>query len=104
VNYSSHVLQLLRTAEFDRWLGGLRDRVGLKSITARLDRLAQGHWGDCQPVGGEVTELRLHVGPGYRVYCWQDGAVLVVLLVGGDKSTQQRDIARAQAMVKALKE
>jgi putative addiction module killer protein len=96
--------QLLRTAEFDRWLGGLRDRVAVRNIAARLDRLALGHWGDCQPVGGEVVELRVFAGPGYRIYCWQDGDVLIVLLCGGDKSTQARDITRAQAMVKELKE
>lgn len=95
---------LLRTAEFDQWLGGLRDRVGRKLITARLDRLVQGHWGDCKAVGSEVTELRVNAGPGYRVYCWQDGSVIVVMLVGGDKGSQKRDIARAQAMVKQLKE
>lgn len=98
------MLQLLRTAEFDRWLSGLRDRAGKLRIAARLDRLAQGHWGDCKALGGGVTELRVHAGPGYRVYCWQDGAVLVVLLVGGDKASQPRDIAHAQAMVQALKE
>jgi putative addiction module killer protein len=96
--------QILRTAEFDQWLGGMRDRIGRKLVTARIDRLAHGHWGDCQPVGGEVTELRVHSGPGYRVYCWQDGPVVILMLAGGDKSTQDRDIARAQAMVKALKE
>ena len=90
------MLQLLRTAEFDKWLGGLRDRVGLKSITARLDRLAQGHWGDCHPVGGDVTELRVHAGPGYRVYCWQDGAVLVVLLVVGSKIWALRQARRRE--------
>lgn len=95
---------ILRTAEFDAWLDGLRDRTGLKLVMARLDRLAQGHWGDCEAVGGEVTELRVHAGPGYRVYCWQDGPVVVVMLAGGDKSTQKRDIARARAMVKQLKE
>ena len=95
---------ILRTAEFNEWLSGLRDRIGLKLVTARLDRLAQGHWGDCEPVGGEVTELRVHTGSGYRVYCWQDGPVVVVMLAVGVKTTQQRDIARAQAMVKQLKE
>ena len=55
-------------------------------------------------MGGEVVELRVFAGPGYRIYCWQDGDVLIVLLCGGDKSTQARDITRAQAMVKELKE
>jgi putative addiction module killer protein len=98
------MLRLLRTAEFNDWMSGLRDRVAVRQIAARLDRLAQGHWGDAKPVGGEVTELRVHVGPGYRVYCWQEGALVLVLLCGGDKSTQRRDVARARAMVQELKE
>ena len=98
------MLQILRTSNFDRWLSGLKDRVGQKLIASRLDRLAQGHWGDCKPVGGEVTELRIHAGPGYRVYCWCDGAVVVVALGGGDKSSQVADIAAAKAMVVIMKE
>lgn len=98
------MFQILRTAKFDHWLSGLKDGVGQKLIAARLDRLAQGHWGDCKPVGGEVTELRIHAGPGYRVYCWCDGAVVVVALGGGDKSSQVSDIAAAKAMVVILKE
>ncbi len=78
--------------------------MGQKQVLARLARLSLGHWGDCKPVGGEVTELRIHSGPGYRVYCWQDGATVVVALGGGDKSTQGRDITRAQNMVSQLKE
>ena len=95
--------QILRTAAFDDWLQTLRDKVGQRQVLARLTRLSLGNWGDCKPVGGEVTELRIDSGPGYRVYCWRDGDVVVVALGGGDKSTQQKDIARAQAMVKELK-
>ena len=98
------MFQIFRTARFDQWLSGLKDRVGQKLIAARLDRLSQGHWGDCKPVGGDVTELRIHTGPGYRVYCWRDGAVVVVALGGGDKSSQASDIAAAKAMVVILKE
>ena len=58
----------------------------------------------CKPVGGELVELRVHSGPGYRVYCWKDGLTVVVALGGGDKSSQERDIAKAQHMVTVLKE
>ncbi|WP_404299818.1 type II toxin-antitoxin system RelE/ParE family toxin [Alicycliphilus denitrificans] len=102
--YSSLMFEIQRTALFDEWLGSLKDRLGQKQILARLARLSLGHWGDCKPVGGEVVELRIHVGPGYRVYCWKDGATVVIALGGGDKSTQSRDIAAAQAMVEMLKE
>ena len=98
------MIQVLRTAAFDDWLQSLRDKVGQRQILARHTRLSLGNWGDCKPVGGEVTELRIDFGPGYRVYCWRDGDVVVVALGGGDKSTQQRDIAKAQAMVQELKE
>ena len=102
--YINLMLQILRTHEFDAWIGGLRDKVGQRQVLARLARLSLGHWGDCQPVGGEVTELRIDSGPGYRVYCWKDGATVVVALGGGDKSGQEKDIAKAQGMVKILKE
>lgn len=98
------MFRLLRTAVFDDWMARLRDRDALRHIAARLDRLALGHWGDAKPVGADVLELRVHAGPGYRVYCWRDGDALVVLLCGGSKSTQSRDIARAQAMAKDLKD
>jgi len=98
------MFQVLRTAAFSEWLNGLKDRIGQKQIITRLDRLGLGHWGDCASVGGEVVELRIHFGPGYRVYCWRDGATVVVALGGGDKSSQQRDIAAAQAMVVEMKE
>ena len=103
VNYGSHMIQVLRTAAFDAWLHGLRDQVAKKQILARLTRLSLGNWGDCKPVGGEVTELRIDTGPGYRVYCWRSGEIVVIALGGGDKSTQQRDIEKAQAMVQELK-
>ena len=87
--------QVLRTEEFNNWITGLRDKVGQKQVLARLTRLSLGHWGDCKPVGGEVTELRIDTGPGYRVYCTRRGKVLYLLLLGGDKSSQKRDIQRA---------
>ena len=98
------MFQILRTTEFDAWLGALRDKAGQKQVLARLTRLSLGHWGDCKPIGGDVVELRIHSGPGYRVYCWKEGLTVVVALGGGDKSTQERDIAKAQNMVTLLKE
>ncbi len=98
------MFHIQRTSAFDSWIGGLRDKVGQKQIMSRLARLSLGHWGDCRPVGGEVTELRIDSGPGYRVYCWRDGATVVIAPGGGDKSSQDRDIAKAQSMVQLLKE
>lgn len=98
------MFQIQRTHEFDVWIASLRDKVGQKQVLVRLTRLSFGHWGDCKPVGGDVTELRVHSGPGYRIYCWQDGETVVVALGGGDKSTQDHDIRRARSMVRELKE
>ncbi|MEO0803927.1 MAG: type II toxin-antitoxin system RelE/ParE family toxin [Cyanobacteria bacterium J06642_2] len=79
-----------------RWLQSLRDRRIQKRIEVRLLRLEQGQYGDCAPVGEEVLELRLFFGAGYRVYFGEDGDRIVVLLCGGDKSTQRNDIKRAK--------
>lgn len=92
------MVELIRSATFDRWLTGLRDRRAVTRIAARLDRLASGNSGDAQPVGDGVSELRIHYGPGYRVYFLQRGPVLIVLLCGGDKSSQERDITQAKAL------
>lgn len=89
------MLELRRTSAFEIWLTGLRDRRGRAKIAARIDRLALGHAGDVAPVGQGVSELRLHFGPGYRVYFLRRGTMVVVLLGGGDKATQKRDIAAA---------
>jgi len=82
---------------FTLWLNGLRDQVGRTRILARVARLAQGNYGDYAPVGEGVSELRLFFGPGYRVYFGEHGETVVVLLCGGDKDSQQRDIQQAQA-------
>ena len=91
---------LVQTAQFRDWLDGLRDRKARLRIDDRLKRLAAGNAGDSQPVGDGVQELRLHFGPGYRIYyTWHDG-LLVILLTGGDKGSQSRDIARAKELAK----
>jgi putative addiction module killer protein len=93
---------LLRSGEFDAWLRDLRDRVGKARILARIDAAELGNFGDCAPVGEGVSEMRIHVGPGYRVYYAQQGAVVYLLLIGGDKSTQARDIKRAKRLLKEV--
>jgi putative addiction module killer protein len=93
-----------KSDEFDAWFAGLKDHVGKAQVALRLDRAARGNFGDCDAVGGGVSEMRIHYGPGYRVYFTQRGAVLYLLLLGGDKSTQKRDIKRAIAMADALPE
>ncbi len=81
---------------FTEWLQNLRDQQAGAKIRIRLDRLALGNFGDCEPVGGGVIELRIDWGPGYRVYCAQLGQVIVLLLCAGDKRTQKKDIKRAK--------
>jgi putative addiction module killer protein len=91
---------VVETEHFRDWLDGLRDRKARLRIDDRLRRLANGNAGDSKSVGGSVQELRLHFGPGYRIYyMWQDG-VLIILLQGGDKSSQARDIAQAKQLAK----
>ena len=86
------------TAEFEGWLKGLRDPIGRARIIARLRSAEFGLFGDCAAVGDGVFEMRIHVGPGYRVYYCRRGTITYWLLCGGDKSTQQRDISRAKAL------
>ncbi len=94
---------LIATPEFERWLEKLRDAKGKARILSRLDCAAIGNFGDCQSVGEGVTEMRIHFGPGYRVYFTRRGTFVYVLLIGGDKSTQKRDIKRALKMARELK-
>ena len=93
---------LIRSEEFAEWLRQLRDPKGKARIIARLDAAALGNFGDCEPVGEGVSEMRIHTGPGYRVYFTRHGRVVYVLLLAGDKSTQQRDIKRAIRMAREL--
>ncbi|OQW86201.1 MAG: addiction module protein [Rhodoferax ferrireducens] len=91
-----------KSDEFDAWLLGLKDQVGKAQIALRLDRAARGNFGDCEPVGDGVSEMRIHYGPGYRVYYTRRAKVIYLLLLGGDKSTQKRDIKRAIDMATTL--
>jgi putative addiction module killer protein len=92
------------TADFRSWIKTLKDRAGRSRILVRIDRLAHGNPGEHRHCAGGVSELKIDVGPGYRVYYTQRGADLIILLGGGDKSSQKRDIAAAIALAKSLKE
>lgn len=95
--------QVLETEFFSNWIERLRDRRAAARISQRIQRLTDGNAGDVRPVGSGVAELRIDYGPGYRVYFVRTGNVVVVLLCGGDKSTQSRDIKTAQRLAQELK-
>jgi putative addiction module killer protein len=92
----------LRTEEFDAWLFDLKDKMGRARIVHRIRSAEHGNFGDCEPVGDGVSEMRIHVGPGYRAYFTRRAEVVYLLLLGGDKSSQKRDIKRATEMARAL--
>jgi len=99
--YTKPLYQLRQTETFGKWLATLRDARAKARILARVESVRLGNLGDIEPVGGSVIEMRVHVGAGYRVYCVRRG-VIIVLLCGGDKSTQRKDIAQAKALVHQL--
>jgi putative addiction module killer protein len=89
------VIEVVKSATFDRWLRKLGDRRAAARVQVRIDRLANGSAGDVKPVGGGISELRITYGPGYRVYYLHERQRVIVLLCGGDKSTQEKDIRQA---------
>lgn len=93
-----------QTTIFARWLSGLTDAEGKGLILARIEAARLGNFGDSEPVGDGVSEMRIHFGPGYRVYYMREGYVLYLLLCGGDKSTQKADIRKARSMAARVKE
>lgn len=98
------MIELIKSATFDRWLLELRDMQAKARIEKRLRRMSLGNPGDVKSVGEGVSEMRIDYGPGYRVYFTRRGLLVVVLLCGGDKSTQDKDIARAHAMAAQWKD
>ena len=104
VNYRSHMLEILKTQEFERWIKALRDRAARVRVQARIDRLAFGNPGQHRVLTGGVTEMKIDFGPGYRVYFAKRGTRLVLLLAGGDKATQQQDIELAMRLAKEWQE
>jgi putative addiction module killer protein len=94
------MFEILESTTFKEWLATLRDRKAKLIIATRLQRLGQGLFGDAQSVGGGVNELRIHFGPGYRIYFQVRGNSIVLLLCGGDKSSQSTDIERSKSIAK----
>ena len=98
------MLDIRETDEFSKWLGTLKDMRARAKVLVRVERLAHGNPGDVEPVGEGVSELRIDHGPGYRVYFVQRGMRYVLLLAGGDKRTQKRDIVRAKRLAATYQE
>jgi putative addiction module killer protein len=90
------------TEVFDDWLAGLKDRQAVRRVQVRIDRAEDGNFGDCEPVGEGVSEMKIHYGPGYRVYFVQRGIEIVILLAGGVKSTQSKDIKTALELARKI--
>ena len=98
------MFEILTTDEFDRWLSDLADERAKTKIASRVARLRFGNAGDVNPVGAGVSEMRVHHGPGYRVYFQKRGSTIIVLLCAGDKSSQAKDIETAKHLAKAWSE
>jgi putative addiction module killer protein len=98
------MIEVRQTELFRNWYANFSDLRGRARIRARIGRLTYGHFGDTKPLGDGVSELRIDFGPGYRMYFTREGNTVVILLCGGDKDTQQRDIKRAKALAAQLKE
>lgn len=95
--------EIQTTEIYEQWFNGLKDTQAKARIKARLRRVELGHFGDVEPVGHQVSELRFFFGSGYRIYFIQHGHEIIVLLVGGDKASQQRDIEKAIALAKEIR-
>lgn len=96
-------VQVNWTIEFEKWLDNLPDGIAAACIVARIARLREGLFGDVRPLGGGLAEMKVDHGPGYRLYFVRRGQELVLILWGGDKSTQSRDIARARTMLEEMR-
>ncbi|MPZ97109.1 MAG: type II toxin-antitoxin system RelE/ParE family toxin [Propionibacteriales bacterium] len=94
---------MVKSTTFDRWLRKLKDRRAAARVLVRIDRLAAGNPGDVKPVGSGISELRIDHGPGYRVYYLRDGPRLILLLCGGDKSSQDRDVKESHRIAEEWK-
>jgi putative addiction module killer protein len=102
MEYNQAPIEIKQTEHYARWFASLRDKTARARIDIRIRRMSLGNFGDVKPVGGGVSELRIDHGPGYRIYFVQRGTQLVVLLAGGDKGSQSRDIATAHELAKML--
>mgnify|MGYP003394319328 CR=1 FL=1 len=97
-----HIFEVRRTAYFTSWLDDLRDRRARARIVTRLERAESGNFGDSKLIADGVSEMRIDYGPGYRLYFVKRGTTVIVLLCGGDKTTQSADIARARQLSKEV--
>jgi putative addiction module killer protein len=98
------MIEIRQTVAFARWHSAIKDARARARIADRIDRLASGNFGDVAPVGEGISELRLHFGPGYRLYFMRRGELIILLLCGGDKSTQRRDIEIARKLARELED
>lgn len=97
-------IEIVESGTFQQWLSNLRDRRALARINARLISVTLGNFGDAHSVGNGLYELRIHYGPGYRIYFLREGTTVVILLCGGDKGSQRRDIERANRLAQDWRE
>jgi putative addiction module killer protein len=102
MGYNGRVIEIRKTEAFNHWLEALRDKSAKAIIAGRIQRISLGNFGDSKPVGDGVSELRIDFGPGYRVYFTKRGKAVVILLCGGDKATQKRDIAQAKRIAETI--
>jgi putative addiction module killer protein len=102
MNYNDFMKTIYTTDVFDDWFDNLRDKQGKANIQARLRRVEQGNLGDVRPVGEGVSELRFHFSPGYRIYLKEREIEIIVLLAGGDKDSQEKDIKTALELARQL--
>jgi putative addiction module killer protein len=98
------MITIRETENFRKWMSGLKDQIALSIINARIRRISAGHFGDSKPVDDGIYELRIDLGPGYRVYFTKREHEIVILLCGGDKSTQSRDIKAAKRIAQNIEE
>jgi len=97
------IYEVKKSSHFEKWIRALKDLKGKIAIARRIERMSHGNFGDAKSVGDSVSELRIRVGPGYRVYFTKFENRVIVLLIGGDKSTQSKDIIKAKALLEELK-
>ena len=103
MNYSLHVkYKILQTKLFRKWFKALRDEVAKPAIARRIERLSDGNPGDTKPVGNNIFELRFDIGKGYRIYFTYQGLTIIILLLGGNKSSQEVDIKKAKKLAKEI--
>lgn len=104
LNYNIDMRTIKKTEVFDTWLSKLKDEKGKAKITDRIMRLKRGNKGDHRIIDKDIYELRIHFGPDYRIYCTDKNNEIILLLIAGDKSTQPKDIKKAQQMIKLLEQ